>query len=55
MTSRNQSGLIGVVVAGILLWMFFFHIVGLFLLAIAAIIGFPVGILVHWMRKRKNQ
>jgi len=53
MISRNQSGLIGFAVAVALLYLFFFHIVGLFLLAIAAVIGYPIGVIIYFLKRKK--
>ncbi len=53
MISRNQSGIAGVAVALFILWMFFFHVVGLFLLAIAAVIGYPLGVIIYFLKRKK--
>jgi len=50
----NRAGILGIAVALFVLWMFFFHVVGLFIVMIAVFLGYPTGRLIAWWARRKR-
>ncbi len=53
MTAWNKAGLQGAGITLILLWLFLFHIVGFVLLIASIVVGFPIGLIIYFLKRKK--